>query len=134
MKVVAKVPAISASPPKLGGFPAPGAGIQRELVKNVIQSSFGTIGAACWKMNRKIATMLTMLLQPHRRMIHSVGFSRKSKTLNLRRAPGAAPGGVVVVAPAAANARGASLRRPAADGASVEELIGFTDTRDETSR
>src|SRR6185436_3421164 len=85
MKVVANVPTIKARAPKLAALPSPGAGIHRELVKNCHQSSFRTMGPASLKMNRKMAAMPMMLLQPQRRMIHSVGFSVASKKLNFRR-------------------------------------------------
>src|SRR5438093_9067741 len=86
MSVVLNVPTISASAPKAGALPSPGFGIHRGLVKNSIQLSFGTIGAASLKMNRKMAPSPMMLLQPHSLMSHSVGFSVASKKLNFLRA------------------------------------------------
>lgn len=81
MKVVVKVPTSRARAPKLGSLPGAGFGIQRGLVKKWIQSSFGTIGAASLKMNRKIAPIPMMLLHPQTRIIHSIGFSKASSRL-----------------------------------------------------
>src|SRR5689334_9792429 len=107
MPVVVKVPTSKASAPKLASLPGAGLGIQRGLLKKCHQSSFGTMGAASRKMKRKIAAMPMMLLQPQRRMSHSVGFSIESKRLKrlffgadavamilgcLCRVPGAGPG------------------------------------------
>src|SRR5262249_42717500 len=86
--VVEIVPAIRARAPKLGGLSPPGAGIQRELEQKCIQSSRGSIGRASLKMDRKTAVTARMPLQPHRRIVHSVGFSIASRKLNLRRGRG----------------------------------------------
>ena len=69
---VVKVPARSASAPKLGSLPAAGFGIQRALVKKCHQSSRGTIGAASLKMNTKMAAIPTILLQPQARIATSI--------------------------------------------------------------
>src|SRR5436190_6374320 len=81
---------MSASAPKAGGLSPAGFGIHRVLVKNSIQLSFGTMGAASRKMNRKMAKIAIMLLHPQRRMAHSVGFSSVSNRLRLRRRPAGA--------------------------------------------
>ena len=52
------------------------------------------MGAASLKMKRKIATIPTMLLQPQRRMSHSVGFSSASKRLNVFLRPGVTGSGM----------------------------------------
>src|SRR6185295_9343060 len=93
MNVTLKVPTNRASAPKLGSLPGAGFGIQRGLVKKCTQLSFGTIGAASLKMNKKIAAMPMMLLQPQRRISHSVGFSIESNKLNVFRPRPAAGGG-----------------------------------------
>src|ERR1051326_4255810 len=43
------------------------------------------MGAASLKMNRKMAASPTMLLQPHMRMMSSIGFSSASRMLNFFR-------------------------------------------------